>query len=270
MTVPYVYSGDTLTLHLKGQPWPIDRSHPNWDAVFEKLRNPATTEDELLSLVSIKTFITNLKIDKVEVGADVVLYDGKPVHSHLTERMLEIVKAGLDVTPWARFLNNLYENPSNTAVQELYLWLEHGRMPITEDGHFLAFKKVKDDYTSFHQGPNGEVVRNDIGTMVSMPRNQVDDRRDNTCSHGLHFASWDYLPHYYGNSGRVIVIKVNPRDVVSIPSDYKNAKGRAWQYLVWDEVDQEQARFAFDGVQVVNTNIEDLIEQDQQDIIYSH
>jgi hypothetical protein len=86
--------------------------------------------------------------------------------------MLEIVKAGLDVTPWARFLNNLYENPSNTAVQELYLWLEHGRMPITEDGHFLAFKKIRDDYTSFHQGPNGEVVRNDIGTTVSMPRKE--------------------------------------------------------------------------------------------------
>jgi len=253
MTVPYVYSDDTLTLHLRGQPWPIDRTHPQWDAVFEKLKDPATTEDDLLPLVSVKTYVEGLKIGKVTVGTDAVFYDGRPVHNHLTERMLDIVKAGLPVEGWARFLDNLMLNPSNTAVEELYLWLQHSKMPITEDGHFLAFKKVREDYGSFHDSN----VRNDIGTIVSMPRNEVDDRRDNTCSHGLHFCSWDYLPNYYGGQGKVVVLKINPADVVSVPSDYHNAKGRAWQYLVWDEVDQAAAQFAFDGVQVVDTSESD-------------
>ena len=60
-----------------------------------------------------------------------------------------------------------------------------------------------------------------------MPRNAVDDRRHNTCSTGLHFCSWAYLPHYHGAQGRVLVLKIDPANVVSIPSDYANAKGRA-------------------------------------------
>jgi hypothetical protein len=105
-----------------------------------------------------------------------------------------------------------------------------------------------------HKISNGEVYHNDIGSTPSMPRNEVDDRRDNVCSKGLHFCSWDYLPHYNGHRGKVVILKIDPADVVSIPSDYNNAKGRAWQYLVWDEVDQEQARFAFDGRPVVDTS----------------
>jgi hypothetical protein len=33
------------------------------------------------------------------------------------------------------------------------------------------------------------------------------------------------------------VVKINPADVVAIPSDYANAKGRAWTYEVVDEID---------------------------------
>jgi hypothetical protein len=257
MSVPYVLSDGTLTLHLQGRPHPIDRSQPNWEAIIAALGKPETTEDDLLPLVSVKKFVEGLQIGKVKVGEDAIFYDGKPVHSHLTTRMIEIVKAGLPVEPWARFMDHLYQNPSNTAVEELYLWMEHANMPITDDGCFLAYKKVREDYTSFHQGPNGEVFHNDIGSTPSMPRNEVDDRRDNTCSHGLHFCSFDYLPHYYGKQGKVVVLKINPADVVSIPSDYNNAKGRAWQYLVWDEVDEETARFAFDGRLVVDTSESD-------------
>jgi hypothetical protein len=263
MTIPYVLSDGTLTLHLQGRPHPIDRSQPNWDAIIAALGKPETTEAELLPLVSVKTYVEGLQIGKVKVGEDTIFYDRKPVHNHLTNRMLEIVKAGLPVEPWAKFMDSLHQNPSNTAVTELYLWLEQSKMPITDDGHFLAYKKVRDDYTSFHRGPNNEVVHNDIGSTPSMPRNQVDDQRDNTCSHGLHFCSWDYLPSYYGGQGKVVVLKINPADVVSIPSDYNNAKGRAWQYLVWDEVDQEQARFAFEGRPVVATS-EGWDEQDSE------
>ena len=67
-----------------------------------------------------------------------------------------------------------------------------------------------------------------------MPRNQVDENKDRTCSSGLHFCSYDYLAHFGGE--RIMVLKINPKDVVSIPTDYNNSKGRCARYLVVDEL----------------------------------
>jgi hypothetical protein len=78
-----------------------------------------------------------------------------------------------------------------------------------------------------------------------MPRNLVDARRDNVCSQGLHFCSKDYLDSY-GTSNRdadrCMLVKINPADVVSIPSDYNNAKGRVWTYEVVGEMADAQWR----------------------------
>jgi hypothetical protein len=74
-----------------------------------------------------------------------------------------------------------------------------------------------------------------VGDVVEQKRNEVDDIRDNVCSNGLHFCSMSYLPHYMGGNGRVVIVKINPADVVSIPSDYNNAKGRCCKYVVVGE-----------------------------------
>jgi hypothetical protein len=75
-----------------------------------------------------------------------------------------------------------------------------------------------------------------VGTTPEMPRNEVNDDKDQTCSDGLHFCSQGYLG-FYGAGGRTMILKVNPRDVVSIPSDYDNAKGRACKYEVIGELE---------------------------------
>jgi hypothetical protein len=67
-----------------------------------------------------------------------------------------------------------------------------------------------------------------------MPRNKVDDNQNNTCSYGLHFCSEGYLKHFGG--ARTVIVKINPRDVVSIPNDYNQTKGRTCRYEVIGEV----------------------------------
>jgi signal peptidase I len=133
-------------------------------------------------------------------------------------------------------------NPSRAAVSELYDWLEKTSLPITEDGDFLAYKKVRDDYRDFHTG----TWDNSVGRILTMPRNQVDDERDRHCSTGLHFCSLSYLPRYHGGRGRVMIVKINPGDVVSIPSDYDYAKGRTCGYQVIGEHREGEHREAFD------------------------
>jgi hypothetical protein len=140
-------------------------------------------------------------------------------------------KEGFAIAPLEQFIDNLMENPSKRAVDELYGFLEKNTLPITDDGCFLAYKKVKADYKDVYSG----TIDNSVGQNVSMPRNKVNDDANQTCSDGLHFCSIDYLKHFGGE--RIVILKINPRDVVSIPVDYNNAKGRCCAYYVIGEVE---------------------------------
>jgi hypothetical protein len=108
--------------------------------------------------------------------------------------------------------------------------LEKNSLPITPDGCFLAYKRVRENYMDCHTG----TMDNSVGRVVEMERNMVDDNRNNTCSSGLHFCSHSYLSSFGGE--RTVIVKIDPADVVSIPSDYNDAKGRACRYTVIGEV----------------------------------
>lgn len=267
MSFIFTYSRDALSVFIGGVPRTINNGHPKWDEIMEIVRGQTpSTPEELQALLDYKDEVVSAiknaagnQFGRVTVGFESILLDGKPIHSVLTQRMLEMIKQGFDVSPMARFMDKLYSNPSRTAVEELYLWLENSNLPITKTGNFLAYKKVADDYSSYHRNADGSKCWNKIGSVVEMPRNEVDDNRNHTCSKGLHFCSYDYLPSYYGNEGRVVVVEINPADVVSIPSDYNNAKGRASRYLIRDEVDESEASFAFP---------EAVVEQSEYDLEY--
>jgi hypothetical protein len=124
------------------------------------------------------------------------------------------------------FMDNVMKNPLKSAREELHLFLESGKMPLTPDGHFLAFKRVNNNLKSMYDN----ATQHAVGTWTEMPREKVDPDRHNTCSNGLHFCSPGYLPSYNGHRGVIIVVKINPADVVAIPSDYSNQKGRTWKY----------------------------------------
>jgi hypothetical protein len=94
---------------------------------------------------------------------------------------------------------------------------------------------------------------NSPGRVVEMERNKVDDNKDQTCSTGLHFCGLSYLGHFGGSDSRIVIVKINPRDVVSIPSDYNGAKGRACRYEVIGEMGVS-AEEAFDKPVQSNAN----------------
>jgi hypothetical protein len=106
-------------------------------------------------------------------------------------------------------------------------------LPITDDGYFLAYKRVNRNYTDCHSG----TFDNHVGKVVEMPREKVNANRNETCSAGLHVCSHSYLSHYSGD--RIVVVKINPKDVVSVPVDYNNAKMRVCRYEVVSELKSE-------------------------------
>lgn len=225
-TVAHIVSNDgVISLMLDNQSYSVNDEHPNYEGIIESLREKDW--DTLRSLIDIPKALTQFASNgKIEVKGGEVLYNGTVIHNTITTRVLELMSGGFPFEPMLRFLENLMENPSSQSVCELYDFLQNRNLPITEDGHFLAYKGTRANEYDVYSGK----VHNKIGAVIEMPRNKVDDNRTNTCSFGYHVGAMEYVDTYCRD--RVIICKVNPRDAVSVPTDHSAQKLRVCRYEV--------------------------------------
>lgn len=231
----YILGGDSITVFVDGNSYTINKQAPTYDLVVKAVK--ANDIKALTDAVNIRQGIANqlqksrsTERVKIDAAKGSITCDGFEVSHIVSGRIFDMIAAGFDVKPMVRFLENCADNPSNRAMKELFGFVDACRLPITEDGYFLAYKRVRSDYKDVHSG----TFDNSVGQVCEMPRNQVDEDKDRTCSAGLHFCSYDYLKSFGGE--RIMVLKINPRDVVAIPSDYNNSKGRTCRYEVVDEI----------------------------------
>jgi hypothetical protein len=167
-------------------------------------------------------------------------WDGITMPDMFTGTIMDMIQQGYPFEPMLNFLDNMSQNPSDHAIVELFEFMENKNMPITPDGHFLAYKAVKGNYKDIYSS----TFDNSVGSVCSVPRNQVDSNRNNGCGKGLHVGAFDYAKSYGGidlddNEGgdgnKLMICKVNPRDVVSVPSDHRFQKLRCCRYEVVSE-----------------------------------
>ena len=220
---------------INGKAYSVNTDHINYNKIIESVKAQDWTSFVTLADVTnqVKQYTTT---GGVEIIDGAVVFKGEVIHNTLTTRIMKFMGEGLPFKPLVKFLENLMNNPSKRAVDELYTFLDVGELPITEDGCFLAFKNVRDNYMDIHSG----TFSNKIGDVCEMPRNRVCDDSELTCSAGLHFCSIAYLPHFAdSNGGHTMIVKINPADVVSIPKDYNNTKGRACKYEVVAEYTED-------------------------------
>ena len=213
---------------IKGKAYTIAPDHANYSKILDAIRQEDW--DLFVSLADIASAITSYAGSRgVQIVSGCVVYNGETIHNTITDRIVKFMRDDLPFEPLVKFLENLMQNPSKRAVDELYGFLEAGELPITTDGCFLAYKNVRSDYRDIHSGK----FDNSIGKTCEMTRTAVCDNKDLTCSSGLHFCSIAYLPNFMdSDGGKTIIVKINPADVVSIPSDYNNTKGRTCKYEV--------------------------------------
>lgn len=224
-----IFTKDNVTLFIDGKTYIVGRQFAEFAKLTEAVKARDWAEAEVLA--DRATTITKRSNGAFNVANGVVLYNGKPIHNVVTQRILEFTDRGLPVAPLTAFLDNLMENPSARAVAELYTFLEHRNLPITEDGHFLAYKSVRSDFLDKFSGS----IDNSVGQVVIMTRNLVDDEANRTCSHGLHVGALEYsgpTGWYHRAGDNVVVVKVNPRDAVSVPADHNAEKLRVCRYEV--------------------------------------
>lgn len=235
MAVPFMFVEGNLTLVLNNQSYQVLPDHINYKMILAAL--PTATAEELLEIVDIEKAVATFSDGLVEIKNGQVTYEGEIVHGSISKRILEFMSKGLPFQPLTNFLHNLMENPSMQSQKELYDFLEHEHLPITEDGHFLAYKAVRSDFKDKYRG----TFDNSVGQVVTMQRAKVDDDRARGCSDGLHAGALNYVASY-GNvdSGdRIVIVKINPKDVVSVPSECNCEKLRTCRYEVVGEYQGE-------------------------------
>jgi hypothetical protein len=222
--IAVIGNGRSFTISVDGEYFTISDSNPKFEQAKTALKEKNL--DNLLAALKPISIVQKAAgaLGKVRLEGDKVYAGERELRGVIIDRILEFKREGWDFKHLLNFLERLHSNPSKTAVDELYLFLESSKtpLPITENGTFLAYKKVRTDFKDLHSGK----LDYSVGRVVEMPRNEVDDNRNRTCSHGLHFCSLDYLPQFHGGSGIVVEVEIDPADVVSIPSDYRNTKGR--------------------------------------------
>lgn len=248
--LPHRISLRSVTVVLDGKVRTISNEAANYDAIVSALRMPEHDEQYIRDLIDIPSFIKRLTFGRVVIDGEQVIFNGVSQTGYMAERILAHLHAGVDIAPYARFLDNLMDNPTEYVREDLFKWVESGDMPFTEDGCFLAYKYVQDDYFSAHSGVNGKVFHG-LGEFVTMPRSECDLSRS-SCSTGLHFCSFKYLGHYNSNR-RIIIVKVHPSNVTAIPPDYGMQKGRCCAYTVVGELPKEQVQDILRGKLVIRS-----------------
>lgn len=235
MSVPFMFVDGNLTLVLNNKSYQVLPDHINYKMILESL--PTATEEELLEVVDVEKALATFSDGLVEIKNGQVTYEGEVVHGSISKRILEFMSKGLPFQPLINFLNNLMENPSMQSQKELYDFLEHEHLPITEDGHFLAYKAVRSDYMDKYRG----LFDNHVGQVCQMQRAKVDDNRARGCSDGLHAGALNYVASYgsVDAGDRIVIVKINPKDVVSVPSDCNCEKLRTCRYEVVGEYEGE-------------------------------
>lgn len=265
----YIVNTKALILFLDNKQVRVEKTDALYPKVIKFFDLPEDEQEDYvrgqLNPIEVKIDVLHGK-DGFEVVDGEVYYKGEALPTALSTKIQSIVREGLPVAHFEKFWENLSQNPSATSVNELLEFLEYKELPITEDGHFIAYKGVAADLYSIHGNSKTKVVTglvdpsgriyNGVGEVIEVTRRDVDDKRENHCSYGLHVGSLNYASSF-GSGGQLLVVKVNPKDVVSVPSDYNCQKCRVSAYKVVSlyEGEIEAPVVDADGGDTVVTNV---------------
>lgn len=235
----YLIANDgTVTAIVAGEVYTFGKSHPRYDKLVQHLK--AKNVEHFEASYDVVSQVDSFCDGYVSVGNGRLNWDGIQMPEMFSTTIVDMIQQGYPFEPMLNFLDNMSQNPSDHAIVELFEFMENKNMPITADGHFLAYKAVRGDYKDIYSGK----FDNSIGSICEINRGKVSKNREDHCAAGLHVGAFDYAKDYGGinldddeggGGNRLMICKVNPRDVVSVPSDARCQKLRCCRYEVVSE-----------------------------------
>ena len=222
----------------------FDHTHAEYDGLVECVK--VGDSEAFLQLIDTGTVIENWSEGNFRFEDGLLFYEDEQVARQPTGRIINMIKNGWDHGPMLAYLDRLYQNVSHRAVTESYDWCSHKGLPITPDGYLVGYKGVavyRGENTTDKMGrplTDGDLVdrwtgnsfRNNVADECSMNRRGVSDNCEQGCAAGLHVGTFDYASDWAGDGGKVILVKFDPADIVSVPSDTQFKKMRVSKYTV--------------------------------------
>lgn len=284
LSIPMDLSTGTRSIHatlLDGNssvPVSIADDHPNWakalklvNALQAKEISTETFAEDFHEVVSIEKALTekftrlgDILDGRMSISSNGVTVDYEPIDSVLESHILRMLEADgtpKDVANWSafsKFIENLYANQSDFVRKQLFGWMAyenlHGTgLTLTDDGCFIGYKGCQgtpEDAHSINRGTaivNGVThhgsIPNPLGAVVEMPRSSVEANPQVGCAPGLHVGTYDYAKRW--SRGVLLTVKVNPRDVVSVPTECNAQKIRTCRYEVLESVEQAYTQMTY-------------------------
>lgn len=236
--IDYTLTTNGIQFMLDGKVESISKENDEYNSIIDAVEN-----DDRERLRNIMDKLRGVKqayqSNDVEVKHGAVYYRDQKLSGDLPDRIIEASRDGRKIDHMVKFLENLMENPSRSSREQLFNFMTNVGIPITQDGHFKAYKTVAPDYYDKYSN----TYENKPGNVIEMERREVDDDPNRTCSYGFHVGNWSYAGPggwYNSSSDRVVVVKVNPRDAVAVPKDHDLGKLRVSRYEVVGEIPNEQ------------------------------
>jgi len=217
-----ISNSGVITAIVAGKSYVIDKTHVNYSQCLEAVRN--NDEKSFVKVNNVSSAIENYMDDNVKIVKNKIYHKGKEINNKVCDRILSQMKMGLPSKNLVNFLGRLLLNPSMKSKNELFGFIEDRKMPICEDGCFVGFKSVErrvDDnnnvtYWDWYSG----LIENTPETLIErIPRNEVDDDLEKDCSFGYHVGNYKYASTFHDKdkNQRILVVKVDPADVVAAP-----------------------------------------------------
>lgn len=233
MSIHWAILPNTIVVNFNGITKNISKDNENlYKNVLQAIREKRVDDIPAMLDVIGSIFVKSNKV--IEIKDGYVYIDGEAVENSISSRILQYTSNQIPFDGLVEFWRNLKQNPSYRARQRLFMFLENAGHPFTDDGHFIAYKAVTKDFKDIRT----KTFDNSIGKLVQMDRNLISDDPDRACDPGLHVAAYAYLTEsgYYSKTSSTeyvyICVKVNPKNVVCIPTDYNNMKMRVCEYEV--------------------------------------
>lgn len=234
----YIVTSKSITLMYRNN----TRKYDQTDEFYTAVKNACLQEDYafLLRLIKPVDYINeNIPEFTVDVTKLVVTVNGVEFPYQYSNLIISEMdkdihnKQNPDLQNLVNFFARCVQhNISTDVVIQMYEFLKHNDIVILPDGSIQGWKYLHkrddiylDEYT--------KTIVNTEGSYVSMPREEVDNNPNQTCSKGLHIGAWDYVKTH-SNITKVIV---NPEDVVSVPVDYEGMKLRCCKYYIHEILD---------------------------------
>lgn len=238
-TISYaiIKDSDVYTVIVDGEYYNINSTNPLSHSLHNREKY-YLTDAELSSIKedSLPKAVKNVvKKIKHHFNIDMVngTIDGVGVSKELINVVDKVINSNDTKSHYIKFTKKLIKNENSDIPKQLFEFMLHHDFKISVDGNIIAYKGIGKDYKDIYTG----TIDNSIGNTVKMPRSEVDSNPSKFCSYGLHVGSKEYATTYAKrNDGILVECHINPKNVVSVPTDYNGQKCRVCKYNVVKEL----------------------------------